>query len=731
MRRIPVIFLTVCLLLLILSPAQAHGFLIRAVPPDGVVLDRSPARAQYWFSESLEPAFSKITVRGPGGVIVAEAGANPDNDALLAVRLPPDLPDGTYLVDLRLAFASDGHVIADSRSFSVGQASGAGGTGANNAVDSLEILWRAGTLVGLMFAFGTAFLYTGVLIPAWGSTFYRAGGLPPRVMRRLTTLIIIGLSIAFAAQILALLQQTSAFFGADLGVVLSDRLWEIVRASTRFGQVWTLRMMVLAAVSALLVLAHVNRAESPAWVRAAWSAAVPGLALALAASSGISHAPGSRAEPWTALLLDWAHITAAGFWAGGLAALAWVMPVALAPLDSGARRLAILAALRRYSPYAAAALVTVVGSGLFSAALWVRPSQLTASPYGLTLLIKLALVGGLIFLGAVHHAALNPTRWARWATWGQRLGGLDNTLRAEAILGVLILIGAGWLTASPVPVPPDALTESPALTSSLTVEGYAVTLTASPGGPGFNTFDVTVARDGQPVYGLTTLLQLSLPTFDQRSNRATLDPLEAGGYETANADLSQAGMWWAALDLIPSEGDPVRAAFVLEVRAENTVQQTVPLTALQAAALALATLATGYAASSPARAFYRRLGLSRQGGLIVLLALSGGMAAFVIGISVVAQTSQDYGGNFNTAPEVINPTLPTQDSLENGALILAETCGWSADAPGWEELQTRLARTRDEELFRFTRDGFRGLPACAGLDDSQRWDAVNALRSAS
>jgi len=729
MRRFALPFLTVCLLLLTLSPAQAHGFLIRAVPPDGEVLDRRPARVQYWFSESLEPAFSKITVRGPGGVIVAEAGADSENSALLAVRLPSELPDGTYLVDLRLAFASDGHVIAESRSFSIGAASGAGGTGVNNAVTPLEILWRAGTLIGLMLAFGTAAIYNGVLIPAWGSTSYPAGGLPLRLMRRLTQLMVIGLGLAFAAQILALLQQTSAFFGAELGVVLSDRLWEVVRNGTRFGEVWTLRLGVLTLVSALFVLAHFNRADSPAWVRAAWSAAVPGLALALAASSVISHAPGSRAEPWIALALDWAHITAAGFWAGGLAALAWVMPVALAPLDSDSRRLALLAALRRYSPYAAAALVMVVGSGVFSAALWVRPTQLATTAYGLTLLIKTAMVSGLIFLGAVHHAALNPTRWARFTGFGEKLGGFNRTLRIEAILGVLILVGAGWLTASPVPIPPDALTDAPALTSTVMVEGYSVTLTASPGGPGFNTFDLTVERDGQPIHGLTTAMQLSRPVSDQRSGWAAFDPLESGGYESANADITQPGAWWAAIDLSSPEGDPIRAAFVLDVRAENTVQQTVPLSPLQGLALALATIATFYAAARPARAFYRRLGLSPQGGLIVLLSVVGGVIAFVIGIGVVAQTSQDYGGNFSTPPEVINPTLPTQESVQNGTLILTATCAWSTDAPGWSDLQMRLARTRDEELFRFTRDGFRGLPPCAGLDDAQRWDVVNALRS--
>lgn len=714
--------------LVIVSPAHAHGFLIRAVPPDGAVLDRSPARAQYWFSESLEPAFSRITVRGPGGVIIAEAGANLDNDALLAVRLPPDLPDGTYLVDLRLAFASDGHVIAESRSFSIGAASGAGGTGVTNQTDPLEMVWRAGTLVGVMLAFGTAVIYNAVLRPAWGSAAYKVGGLPPRVMRRLTQLMWLGLGVAIGAQVLALLQQSSAFFGADYATVLSERLWEVVRGGTRFGQVWNVRMLALVSVSILLILAWFYRTDSPVWVRSAWSSAVPALALALAASSVISHAPGSRAEPWVALFLDWAHLTAAGFWAGGLAALAGVFPVALAPLDPESRRLALLAALRRYSPYAAAALVMVIGSGIFSAALWVRPAELVTTDYGLSLLVKSGLVIGLVILGVIHHAALNPTRWVRLSTWGERLGGFGRTLRIEAIFGLLVLVGAGWLTAQPVPIPPDALTVAPALTDTQSVNGYDVALTVSPGGTGFNTFDVRVERDGLPVDLTSAALQMSYPALDQRPPRVTLDPLTIGDYETANDDLTREGVWWAVLDLTKPDGDILRAAFALDIQAQNTVRQTIPLNQLQTLALIIATSATGYAAWRPARVFYRRLGLSPQGGLIVLATLAASIVAFVLGLGVVAQTSQDYNQIFNAPPDVVNPTLPTQESVARGQAALTDVCGWTPQTVGWDALELRLPRTRDIELYTFTRDGFRGLPACADLSDSVRWDMVNALR---
>ena len=57
----------VCVLaaLLLATPTSAHGYIVRALPEDRAALERAPARLQYWFSESLEPAFSTLALRDP------------------------------------------------------------------------------------------------------------------------------------------------------------------------------------------------------------------------------------------------------------------------------------------------------------------------------------------------------------------------------------------------------------------------------------------------------------------------------------------------------------------------------------------------------------------------------------------------------------------------------------------------------------------------------------------
>jgi len=110
-----------CLVFINGIPVQAHGYIVRSIPEDRSTLERPPARIQYWFSEALEPDFSAINLRNDRGDILASGAVDDNDDSLLTLRVPQDLPDGAYIVELRPAFASDGHVVAESRVFFVGE----------------------------------------------------------------------------------------------------------------------------------------------------------------------------------------------------------------------------------------------------------------------------------------------------------------------------------------------------------------------------------------------------------------------------------------------------------------------------------------------------------------------------------------------------------------------------------------------------------------------------------
>jgi putative copper export protein/methionine-rich copper-binding protein CopC len=719
--RIASVWISAVLLLLLLSPrpVAAHGYLVRSIPEDRATLERAPARVQYWFSESLEPEFSSITVRDSAGTTVATGGVDERNTALMSARLPTDLADGAYIAELRLAFASDGHVLVESRVFFIGEVSGGvTGTLSSDLPVPLEIVWRAALLASSTLLLGLFGLYALVLIPAWGNPTHKAGLLPPRVMNRLTLLAAVALAVAFGANILALLQQTMVFFGADIGRVLSDGLWNVVRIGTRFGDTWNARMVLLLIVAAGLAASVYFRREQPETVRAFWTAGAWVMMLVMGTFSVASHAAGSPVLPWLALISDWLHALATGFWAGGAAALVLILPVALQPYTGDARRTALLAALRRFSGVAAAGLVVVVATGIYNALNWFSEPDDLPTTYGGALLLKLLLVALLAAIGAAHHAALRPERYARWASVTRRVSAFMPTLRVEALLVLLVLGAVGLLSATPPPRP--TVQEIPPPRAVQTVGDYTLNVTLAPGGPGVNTLDIVLTQDGQPVDGLEVRARMADPALDMRGAWLDAEGIGDGVYTAADA-LDRAGTWWTIVEI-----GETRAAFTWDIRAEAAVAQTRDPNVLNLLALVGVLVALGYAAAPSFNRFVQRLDLSPTTVTVALGATVATIAIIVAGIWLTAQSGEQYAAQINPPPQVVNNVLPDSESLARGQAAFASSCGWNSGEVA--ELTRRLPRMRDEDLYAAVRDGWRGQPACA-LDEGQRWDVVNYLRS--
>lgn len=724
--------LLIALLLLMLGvrPVAAHGFLIRSIPDDRAVLERAPARLQYWFSEGLEAAFSSITVRTPTGTVIAEGGVAPENTSLLTVQLPRNLNDGAYIVDMRIAFASDGHVIAQSSVFFVGEAvGGVAGSAADTQANPVEVVWRGLALSSTMLLFGVFAVYSGILLPAWGNPSYQAGGLPPRVMRRINLLIVLGLVVGLVAGVIAILQQAMTFFNADLNAVISQQLWSITRVGTRFGEVWSGRMLLLGAVAVMFGLSLFFREDQPENVRPFLSANLWAMALVVGTFSISSHGAGSLLLPWIAVFNDWLHGLAVGFWGGGIAALALILPTALAPLEGEARRLALLAVMRRFSRWAVAALVIVISSGIYSATNWFySASDVTQTAFGGALLFKIVLVAGLVAVGAAHHIALRPERYQQFEGIIRRVGQFVPTLRLEMLIGVAVLVSAGLLSATPVPIPPLAQSVPPP-SKSQQVNGLDVTLTLTPGGPGVNTYDVLIMQNGQPLDDANVRAQMVNPGRDWRGKWEIAEGAESGLYVAAGAEIDREGLWWSLVDVTLPDGTIQRAAFDWDITNEAAVLQSRPPTLINLLALVGVVAAVGWVLYPTGQRIYRRLDLSPAAVTVAAGAVVATIFVGLLGFAIIQNLSAQYQETLNPAPKIVNNVLPNNDSLARGQAL------YEADCSGWEgrpldELIERLPRTRDEQLFFATRDGWNDLKACdADWTDSQRWDVVNAIRS--
>jgi hypothetical protein len=99
--------------------AGAHAFLERADPPVGSTVRTPPAQVRLWFTESLEPAFSRVQVLNEAGQRVdkGDSQVDPLNLAVLRISLPP-LPPGLYKVIWRV-LSRDSHVTTGDFTFRV------------------------------------------------------------------------------------------------------------------------------------------------------------------------------------------------------------------------------------------------------------------------------------------------------------------------------------------------------------------------------------------------------------------------------------------------------------------------------------------------------------------------------------------------------------------------------------------------------------------------------------
>ena len=725
--------LVILLAALALQPVKAHGYIVRAIPEDRAVLERAPARLQYWFSEPLEIEFSALNVRDQNGDVVASGGVSENDDSLMTLRLPPDLPDGAYIVELRPAFKSDGHVVAESRVFFVGEeVGGVAGSAATDDPIPLEALWRAITLVAMMTIFGASTLYTYALVPAWGNKKYAVGLLPPRVMRRLYIMIGLALAALVIGNSVALVQQTAAFFGVSVSQAVNPDFWSVVRIGSRFGDVWNYRMGLIIVAVLMLAAGLVLRGDQPQSMRAFITALAWIMALVIGSSSVLSHAAGSLTLPWLAIAVDWIHALAVAAWTGGLVALVLLIGPALQPYRGDDRRRALLAVLNRFSPLAAAMLVVVVATGIFSATLWITAPRDAVSTYGAALALKLILVAGLVALGALHHAALRPERYARLQTLADRVSGFTGSLRLEALAVVVTLGAVGILSATPVPTPEFAEAETPAPTSVQITPGYTLVLTLAPGGPGVNTLDITATSESERLPDLQVDLVTVHPARDRRVGPQIAEAVEPGLYVAATDAIDRPGRWWTLLDVATPAGDSRRIAVEWDItEAASVIDSTPPRPAVWLALLGVIA-ASGVALYPLAKRVYVKLDLSPLTLTVAFSAIAASAVLIIGGFALLNDTRQTYDETINPPPTQVNAVLPTQASLDRGQRLFDANCraAWEADPGDFEAFTDRLDRARDEELLEAIRDGWRDLPACAeSLSLFERWDVVNYLRT--
>ncbi|MCS0635134.1 copper resistance protein CopC [Streptomyces sp. LP05-1] len=437
------------LLLAAAPPAAAHAALTGSDPKDGAVVATAPATVTLSFSEQVALGDDSIRVLEPSGKR-ADTGELQDlcsgSQVKYGVTLHSGLPDGTYTVAWQ-AVSADSHPVAGAFTFSIGAPSET-----SVALPDQEV---GGGLVGALYGIARYASYGGFILLVGGAAFVLACWPRGATVRAVQRLVVYGW-VALAAATLALLllrspytgsgRLTDAFDLAGLGAVLE----------TKTGTALISRLLLLGAAAlfvAVLFGAYARRYAAVAAVAGAGAGGKPGaeggsatgdvsgagsdagagdgdeevrkdLAFGLAVGGGVvaagiagtwalSEHASTGLQPGVAMPVDILHLLAMAGWLGGLVALLVTLhrEPSIEP-----------AAVRRFSRLAFGSVAVLVATGIYQSWRQVGTwSALTGTSYGQVLLVKIALVVGLVALARFSR------RWTGQLTEGADGETMDRT----------------------------------------------------------------------------------------------------------------------------------------------------------------------------------------------------------------------------------------------------------------------------------------------------------------
>ena len=460
--------LTVAGLALGAGPALAHAGLESSDPADGAVLDTPPGQVLLTFSEPPDLTLSTL------GMLDATGAEVPLHDPEVVpgegsrqVALTPmaALGDGVYTVTFRVVSRTDGHLTAGSIAFGVGQVTG---EVVPTASAPTEDPWPSALSV-----IGKTLLYVGLIL-IFGAAVVGMGAFAGEVPGRRVLLPLAGVTALVGSGLMLVAEARSV--GAGIGTI----------ARSDAGEPF-LRLIIVCVVVAVVATIAGFRGGG-LWLAGAGEAAA--FAMLVRATGG--HAGGRPLQ----VVLQWIHFMVVAVWVGGFTLL-------LLLLRARRRSSPPVAEAHAYSRLAGYALMVVVVSGVVRAIDeldgWSGITKALDTPYGTTLVIKVAIVIALIGLGTLNRFRAIPHLYEGSPLLGRLVG-------VEVVTALAIFGATATLTGLP-PHPRPARPAQAAAPASVTVEGsdFATTvhvmLTVTPGAPGPNGYDVHVVDfdSGEPV----------------------------------------------------------------------------------------------------------------------------------------------------------------------------------------------------------------------------------------
>ncbi len=426
--------LAVIILIAMAAPAWAHAILNSADPPLDGVATQAPTQVSLTYSENVEVSFGAVRIYTCAGKRVTTGAPHHSPDSARTVLVSvPKLDNGVYIVSWRV-ISADSHPVQGTYSFRVGPGAAPSVNGC-----SAETTATSSKTVGVLFGFARGGVFAGLALLIGGAVFLllvSAGTSAQRSTRRATW---IGWIVLAVSTVAALMLQGPYAAGSGIGDAVK---WSVVRdvLHTRFGHVTEVRLLlIIAALALLAVLGPVMRGRrAPIW----WIVAGAAVAAGLAGTPGFAGHAATGDFTIFAVPLDTIHVLAMSVWLGGLVVL--LIAALGGGFSGGLRR-----ALTTFSRIAFWCVVALIGSGIFASWRQVgfRVRGYTSTSYGHILLVKLAVIVGLVGLAAISRSIVRGRRAAPLdapdsaiaAIDERTIAGLRRSVAGEVVLGLAVL----------------------------------------------------------------------------------------------------------------------------------------------------------------------------------------------------------------------------------------------------------------------------------------------------
>ena len=411
------------------SGAWAHASIEHVQPEYGSRLQAAPKEIVLLFDEDVKVFPNWIRVYGTNGKQYAGKSRTRSDARFVEAPVRP-LRRGGYTVRWQV-LSDDGHVVSGVYTFGVRQAAPSvtaayGASGPTRTEDAVRWLYFASLALLIGSLAFRLFVLPQNVPTAVEKRFYRIAG--------------IGAVAVIEVGIVGFLLRTEDALQLPFGRFLFADLSPMANG-TRFGIAFVVMTLGYALVSGLLFLGWLTDRR---WLL--WTALVSSLLLA----SGLSLSGHSAVDPghsWLSDLADWAHLSAAAVWIGGLVMLA----ACVFPLAPELRRASFL----RFSRLATGLIFVVLAAGIYLAfQRLTHLSDLWTVGYGQVLLVKIGLVCLALAWGAFHHFVARPA--LERGMDGGVVRRLPRSLVGETSVGIAILLLAAILVNARPPSPPPA-----------------------------------------------------------------------------------------------------------------------------------------------------------------------------------------------------------------------------------------------------------------------------------